>query len=186
MLKWILPFFFIFNCCSDSSFTLGIVDTMENPQSEVVNQVFYFLQNPRLNIDDNGYYLLRIDATNWQTLHRISGSVIDSSTNSPVVNCRVEWSSSHYWTLGDTLGYWIRKGLNNDLEWVDYDTSYVVGFDGQQVPTINPASYSNVDGEVNTMIAPVQSMVGDTMTIWYSWGGWYTSWKTDSIKIILY
>ena len=54
-----------------------------------------------------------------------------------------------------------------------------------EVPTINPASYSNSDGEVNTMIAPVQNMVGDTMTIWYSWGGWYTSWETDSIKIVL-
>ena len=28
-------------------------------------------------------------------------------------------------------------------------------------------------------------MIGDTMTIWFSWGGWYTSWDTDSIKIIL-
>ena len=48
----------------------------------------------------------------------------------------MEWSSSHYWTLGDTLGYWIRQGLTDDLEWVSYDTSYVVGFDGQEVPTI--------------------------------------------------
>ena len=115
----------------------------------------------------------------------MSGSIIDSATSQPVVSCRVEWSSSHYWTLGDTLGYWIRQGLTDDLEWVSYDTSYVVGFDGQEVPTINPASYSNSIGEVNTMIAPVQSMIGDTMTIWYSWGGWYTSWETDSIKIVL-
>ena len=75
---------------------------------------------------------------NWQTLHRLSGFIIDSATTSPVQNCRVEWSSSHVWTLGDTLGYWVRKGLTDDLEWVSYDTSYVVGFDGEQVPTINP------------------------------------------------
>ena len=185
MLKWVLLFFLIFYGCNNSDFILATDHKIGNPKVEYINQVFYFEKNPRLNIDDNGYYLLQLDTINWQTLHRISGSIIDSSTNSPVVNCRVEWSSSHYWTLGDTLGYWIRQGLNNDLEWVGYDTSYVIGFDGQQVPTINPASYSNFDGEVNTMIAPVQSMIGDTMTIWYSWGGWYTSWKTDFIKIIL-
>ena len=139
----------------------------------------------RLSKDANGYHHLVVDRGNWQTLHRLSGFISDSTTNQPVVNCRVEWSSSHYWNLGDTLGYWIRQGLTDDLEWVSYDTSYVVGFDGQEVPTINPASYSNSEGEVNIMIAPVQSMRGDTMTVWYSWGGWYTDWKTDSLQIIL-
>ena len=72
-----------------------------------------------------------------EALHRLSGSIIDSG-NKCIENCRVEWSSSHMWTLGDTLGYWVRQGLTDDLQWVSYDTSYVVGFEGQQVPTINP------------------------------------------------
>ena len=43
-----------------------------------------------------------------------------------------------------------------------------------EVPTINCCSYSNSDGEVNTMIAPVQTMVGDTMTIrMYFWNNDY-------------
>jgi len=33
------------------------------------------------------------------------------------------------------------------------------------VPTINCCSYSNADGEINTMLAPVRSMSGDTMTV---------------------
>ena len=70
----------------------------------------------------------------------------------PVENCRVEWSSSHMWTLGDTLGYWVRQGLTDDLQWVSYDTSYVVGFEGEQVPTINPQVIVTQIGEVNTMI----------------------------------
>ena len=58
--------------------------------------------------------------------------------------------------------------------YVSIDTSYVIGFNGMEVPTINPASYSNSDGEVNTMIAPVQSMIGDTMTIrMYFWNNQY-------------
>jgi hypothetical protein len=172
--------------CSDSNALLSPVDEVEQDStSNDTHQVFYYDFDARLDEDDNGFFHLTIDTTNWQTLHRLSGFISDSATGQPVVNCRVEWSSSHYWTLGDTLGYWVRQGLTDDLEWVSYDTSYVVGFDGQEVPTINPASYSNAEGEVNIMIAPVQSMRGDTMTVWYSWGGWYTDWKTDSIKIIL-
>ena len=180
-----IPLLYLFLIGCEDTLYLEPVEEANNPIQEEIHQVFYFDSDGRLEMDSNGFYHLTIDTTNWQTLHRISGFITDSATTNPVVNCRVEWSSSHYWTLGDTLGYWIRQGLTDDLEWVSYDTSYVVGFDGQQVPTVNPASYSNSVGDVNTMIAPVQSMVGDTMTIWYSWGGWYTTWETDSIKIIL-
>ena len=180
-----IPLLYLFLIGCEDTLYLEPVEEANNPIQEEIHQVFYFDSDGRLEMDSNGFYHLTIDTTNWQTLHRISGFITDSATTNPVVNCRVEWSSSHYWTLGDTLGYWIRQGLKDDLEWVSYDTSYVTGFDGQEVPTINPASYSNADGEVNTMIAPVQSMVGDTMTIWYSWGGFYTSWETDSLKVIL-
>jgi len=180
-----IPLLYLFLIGCEDTLYLEPVEEANNPTQEEIHQVFYFDSDGRLEMDSNGFYHLTIDTTNWQTLHRISGFITDSATTNPVVNCRVEWSSSHYWTLGDTLGYWIRQGLTDDLEWVSYDTSYVTGFDGQEVPTINPASYSNADGEVNTMIGPVQSMIGDTMTIWYSWGGFYTSWETDSLKVIL-
>ena len=45
------------------------------------------------------------------------------------------------------------------------------GFDGMEVPTSNMISYSNKSGEFNNMIAPVRSMIGDTLTltaIWYN------------------
>jgi hypothetical protein len=38
-----------------------------------------------------------------------------------------------------------------------------------EVPTINNASYSNSYGEINTMFAPVKSMIGDTVVIWVNW-----------------
>ena len=38
-----------------------------------------------------------------------------------------------------------------------------------RVPIVNGASYSNEDGEVNTMIAPIKTMVGDTATIFYAY-----------------
>ena len=127
--------------------------------------------NPRLNVDDNGYYHLEL-GDNWQTLHRLSGTAYINDV--PLEVLRVNWESSHYWYLGGTLGYVVNRYLTDDGIYVAVDTSYVIGFNGMEVPTINPASYSNSDGEVNTMIAPVQSMVGDTMTIrMYFWNNEY-------------
>jgi hypothetical protein len=45
----------------------------------------------------------------------------------------------------------------------------MIGFNGQEVPTSNMISYSNSKGEVNNMIAPVRSMIGDTMRLTASW-----------------
>jgi len=55
--------------------------------------------------------------------------------------------------------------MTDDLEYVSYDTVYVTGYSGMEVPTSNMASYSNSDGEINNMIAPVKSMIGDTLRL---------------------
>ena len=127
--------------------------------------------NPRLNVDDNGYYHLELN-DNWQTLHRLSGTAYIN--DEPLEVLKVYWESSHCWYLGDTLGYIVNRYLTNEGVYVSIDTSYVVGFNGMEVPTINPASYSNGDGEVNTMFAPVQSMEDDTVTVrMYFWNNEY-------------
>jgi len=127
--------------------------------------------NPRLNVDDNGYYHLEL-SDNWQTLHRLSGTAYINDV--PLEVLRVQWESSHYWYLGDTLGYIVNRYLTENGVYVSVDTSYVVGFDGMEVPTINPASYSNAEGEVNTMFAPVRTMKSDTVTIrMYFWNNDY-------------
>ena len=127
--------------------------------------------NPRLNVDDNGYYHLEL-SDNWQTLHRLSGTAYINDV--PLEVLRVQWESSHYWYLGDTLGYIVNRYLTTEGVYVSVDTSYVIGFNGMEVPTINPASYSNSVGEVNTMFAPVQTMEDDTVTVrMYFWNNEY-------------
>ena len=158
--------------CSDS------VSTFEPVEQDVIRVDL----DTRLNVDDNGFYHLELGES-WQTLHRLSGTAY--LNDEPLEVLKVHWESSHYWYLGDTLGYIVNRYLTDDGIYVSVDTSYVVGFNGMEVPTINPASYSNSDGEVNTMIGPIQSMVGDTMTIWYSWNGWYAGVNNDSLKIVL-
>ena len=121
----------------------------------------------RLPKDTNGYYHLTIDGGKWQTLHRVSGSIRKGSFG--VENFWVEWESNLYWDLGDTLGYVVKRGLTDNLEYVSYDTVYITGFNGMEVPTSNKTSFSNSRGELNNMIAPVQTMVGDTMKLTANW-----------------
>ena len=123
----------------------------------------------RLDIDNNGFYHLDMNDDNWQTLHRLSGQVYRDGE--PLEGFKVYWASSHFWYLGDTLGYVVNTYLNNEGVYVSVDTSYVIGFEGMEVPTINPASYSNGDGEINTMLAPVRSMVGDTIIVGLAYYG---------------
>ena len=141
--------------------------------TEPISPILFEL-DARLFEDDNGYYHLPLDDKKWQTTHRISGHVYRDGM--PVNIIKFGWSGSHYWVIGDTLGYIVESALTDDLEYVSYNTSYVTWFEGFEVPIVNGASYSREDGEVNTMIAPVRSMKGDTATIYY---GYHDNWTYD-------
>lgn len=124
-----------------------------------------FELDARLPMDENGYYHLQL-GQDWQTLHRISGSV--SPVEDDWALTKVYYTSSHYWLIDDTLGYIVHQNwtLNdNGYMYTTNDTSYVTWFEGFEVPTINETCYSTNDGEINIMFAPVQSMKGDTITI---------------------
>jgi|TARA_R110001592_G_scaffold20505_5_gene83186 hypothetical protein len=121
-----------------------------------------------LPLDLNGYYHLTMDRTNWQTTHRVSGVVTDGYDNFVEVFW-MEWESDLYWYLGDTLGYVITQYLNDNIVYVTVDTSYMIGFNGMEVPTSNRLSYSNSYGQLNNMIAPVKSMIGDTLRLTARW-----------------
>jgi hypothetical protein len=96
------------------------------------------------------------------------------------------WESNLYWELGDTLGYYIHRGLTDDLEYVSYDTTYITGFSGMEVPTSNSASVSNADGEVSNMIAPVKSMIGDTLILNWEFYDWiYGNFGANSQIVIV-
>ena len=153
-------------------------------ESEYQGDNIWVELDPRLPEDNNGYYHLELDESSWQTLHRLSGTAY--LNDEPLEVLKVHWMSSHYWMLGDTLGYIVNTYLNNEGVYVTVDTSYVTGFDGMEVPTINFASYSNADGEVNTMFAPVQSMEGDTVMItMYFWSEWDFEYEHEVFFIVL-
>lgn len=134
-------------------------------EDQVVPIGHEFELDAQLPIDGNGYYHLEL-GHDWQTLHRITGQV--SVVENEFELAKIEWSSSHYWLIGDTLGYIVHQNwtLNdNGYLYMNNDTSYVTWFNGTEVPTVNGASYSTMDGEINTIFAPVQNMKGDTIMI---------------------
>jgi hypothetical protein len=122
--------------------------------------------NGRLDTTLDGLYKLKLNSSNnsVQTIHRITGQLLNNGEepNPPQL---VEWESSHSWTLNDTAYVFIRRTINYLGDWVNVDTIYVTGFGGSIVPTINEFSYSGTDGEINTVIAPIDEMVGDTMIV---------------------
>jgi len=160
-----------------SLFSLLIIGCEDNPEYYDDVDFNYALVIPQ---DSNGYYHMDL-RENWQTTQRLTATLTSSHSENRAEYLRdlvptimVYWESSHYWKLNDTLGYVIKRGLTDDLQYVNYDTTYIWGFEGQEVPTINFQSYpvqkTETTYEVNQMFAPVQSMRGDTITIWtYFW-----------------
>ena len=142
-----------------------------------------FIVEPRLEQDVNGYYHLQLNPSSFQTLHRLSGNIYRNGI--PLDVMKFNWESSHFWMLGDTLGYFIHRGLTDDLEYVSYDTTYITGFSDFIVPTINCCSYSNSEGEVNTMFGPVWTMRSDTILVSVGYFIDYTTFVSDSIEIVL-
>jgi hypothetical protein len=117
----------------------------------------------RLPMDSNGYYHLQLNPNTNQTIHRITGSVLN--TTEPT---KVSWESNLYWWLleGETVA-------NITITFISLITGELVytnlppliNWENALVPTINNTSYVTDDGEINTMIAPTYGMITDTLRV---------------------
>jgi hypothetical protein len=120
----------------------------------------------RLPKDVNGYSHFKLYSTTAQNIHTISGSITSNGRVPDNPREKVEWESSHYWTLkqGESIGTIYRRTWRG-LGWQIVDSIKVVNLKTAQVPTINPVCYNSADGSINTVIAPMYNMKGDTLTI---------------------
>lgn len=117
----------------------------------------------RLDIDENGYYHLKLDPNRNQTIHRVSAKISNISTPR-----KFEWSSNLYWWIreGDTITQITRSYFNEFTgEFVFTNLPPLVNWKDEIVPTINSVSYSNEEGEINSVIAPIYTMKNDTLRI---------------------
>jgi hypothetical protein len=120
----------------------------------------------KLPKDQNGYSVFNLYSTETQNIHTITGSIRVNGKIPNEPREKIEWESSHYWTLkyGETIGTIYRRTWRG-LGWQIMDSIKVVNLKTSQVPTINSVCYNSADGSINTVIAPMWNMKGDTMTI---------------------
>ncbi len=83
----------------------------------------------------------------------------------------------------------IRANIGKDYEYVGWATDTF--FDGctwgycEDVPIVNGASYSGVDGYAYTMLGVYEENIGDVATIWAGYNDDYGNQWLDTIRVII-
>jgi|AntRauTorckE6833_2_1112554.scaffolds.fasta_scaffold26011_1 hypothetical protein len=146
--------------------------------------IFEIELDSRLDKISDDLYELVLDRGKLQTIHRLSGRLTQDGIKPDLPLKYIGWESSHSWVLTDTLGFVIRRTINSEGQWTNLDTLFVTGFEGFEVPTINPTSVTKDDGTFSGMIAPILPMLGDTMTVKVEYKeGEVHAWNTVIIQL---
>ena len=172
LLKFVLVFYSLMLLGTLTSCSIADdVLVLEEPTLEI---------DARLPIDDNGYYHLELNPTSNQTIHRITGRVLN--TLEPT---KVSWESNLYWWLlkGDVVANITKTYINYFTGEITYvNLPPLPNWEDVLVPTINSSSYVSDDGEINTVIAPIYGMRYDTLTVKSTINEWDIR---QEIKIVL-
>ncbi len=168
-ITYVLFIFFIFSCTKNNIIT----DNGDGISIEFLEGLNDDL-NYQLSKDSNGFYELTLDRSENQTIQRIAGKLLKNGD--PIEDLwsgpqpkKVNWESNLFWWLfeGETVANVTKTYLNSFTgELVYVNLPPLVNWEDVIVPTINESSYSGREtGIVNTVIAPIQEMIGDTMKI---------------------
>jgi hypothetical protein len=161
-MKKLIPLLILFSACTkeddyipqkEYTFTIDSVLTKDGTRS--------------LPKDSNGFYHLSLMRNANQQPHRITGRILVNGKEPYPVE-KIDWENNMFW--------WIRKGdttANITKAYVNYFTGQftivnmppLIASKDELVPTINKTSYSGTNGEINTIIAPISEMIGDTMVV---------------------
>ena len=169
---WVLLFlliFFIISCTKNDIIT-------DNGEGITINFIDGLNDDSRFQLSKNidGYYELNLDRSKNQTIQRITGVLLRNGK--PIEDSwsgfqpkMVNWESNLYWWLfeGETVANITKTYLNlftGELVYVNLPP--LLNWEDVIVQTINKSSYTDEKtGIFNTVIAPIQEMVGDTMKI---------------------
>jgi hypothetical protein len=163
-------FLIILSSCSKEN------STLDNGEGIDIEFVDGLNDDPRYRLkkDLNGFYELPLNRNTNQTTQRITGILLRNgyplednwSGDQPK---KVNWESNLYWWLfdGDTVANITRTYINEFTGQVTYiNLPPLINWKDVLVPSINSSSYTNQEtGIVNTVIAPIYKMKGDTMKI---------------------
>ena len=115
---------------------------------------------------------IELNESTWQTLYTMGGQMWSDDYN--VTHTRIEWESDMYWKVHDPNGYFktdCRGCLSGTWYDTDGSTERLTFDEHTMAPVTNQVSLVRSDGTFNNVIAPVQSMTGKHMWLWWSTGG---------------
>ena len=161
-MKRLIPILFLFGCTKDIE-----IPVPKKTYTLEINGVLNQNGNGYLPKDVNGYYHLKLDKTKNQTVHRVNGKILVNGRE-PYPAEKVEWESNLYWILrrNDTITTITKTYINYFTgQYQIVQLPPLIASKDELVPTINSSSYSGDNGEINTMIAPIYNMKGDTLVI---------------------
>ena len=168
--KLVLLIFIFLIGCTDSDSVSGDVNNIKLEFIEGLNDDIDF----HLNKNSEGYYELVLNKFSNQTIQRITAKL--TQNNFPIQDNYgniqpklIEWESNLYWWLkkGDTVAQITKTYFNKFTGEITYtNLPPLINWKDELVSTINSSSYtSDQTGLVNTVIAPIRKMSGDTLKI---------------------
>ena len=122
----------------------------------------------RLPKDSNGYSVFKLYSIQTQNIHTITGRIRVNGKIPNEPREKIEWENNLYWNLvkGDTIATITKTYLNYYTgQFTIVKLPPMISNVNALVPTINKVCYNSADGSINTVIAPMWNMKGDTMTI---------------------
>ena len=168
--KLVLLIFIFLIGCTDSDSVSGDANNIKLEFIEGLNDDIDF----HLNKNSEGYYELVLNKFSNQTIQRITAKL--TQNNFPIQDNYgniqpklIEWESNLYWWLkkGDTVAQITKRYFNKFTGEITYtNLPPLINWQDELVSTINSSSYtSDQTGLVNTVIAPIREMSGDTLKI---------------------
>ena len=168
--KLVLLIFIFLIGCTDSDSISGDVNNIKLEFIEGLNDDIDF----HLNKNSEGYYELVLNKFSNQTIQRITAKL--TQNNFPIQDNYgniqpklIEWESNLYWWLkkGDTVAQITKTYFNKFTGEITYtNLPPLINWKDELVSTINSSSYtSDQTGLVNTVIAPIREVSGDTLKI---------------------
>ena len=161
-MKKLIPLLILFSACTK--------DDVVVPQKNYtfsIDSVLTQSGTKSLSIDANGYYHLKLIPNSNQQPHRITGRILINGKE-PIPAESIEFESNLYWWIrrGDTIAYITNAYVNYFTgQYTIINLPPMIASKDELVPTINKTSYSGTNGEINTVIAPISEMKGDTMVV---------------------
>lgn len=161
-MKKLIPLLILFSACTKED-----VIVPQKKYTFSIDSVLTQTGTKSLPIDANGFYHLKLIPNANQQPYRVTGRILINGKE-PIPAERIEWESNLYWWLrkGDTSAYISKSYINYYTgQYTIISLPPMIVYKDELVPTINKTSYSGKVGEINTVIAAISEMKGDTMVI---------------------